>query len=839
MEVVSEQMCTHCERSIPTSNIDLHYAHCSRNLEKCKVCGDMVPRRHAEEHFLNTHAPVSCSLCQEMMERDVLAIHKGENCPQRIVTCEFCEFPLPAIDLAEHQEVCGNRTELCVRCNRYIRLRERYRHDVQCNGETDLTAGPSREVRANDREQRPTGQPHEYSPRRILFTIAITGIAILLGSIFFQKKVENNQAFAASGEDPAPDVTLSIEDRYVTIDNGLVGVTLLNPEGSISGIRYGDVDNLLEELNDETNRGYYSIVWSENGDKKQGTKGTFDRLDGSEFKVIFQSNDLVELSFFKPWNYSLNGKAAPLNVDKRYVLLRGSSGFYSYVIYERLKEWPPFILDNLRIAFKLRKDMFHYMAVSDTRKRFMPLPDDREPPRGQELDYPEAVRLINPVEPELKGEVDDKYQYVGQTKDINTHGWISMKPAIGLWQITPSHEFRGAGPTKQFLTSHVGPTSLIVFTSAHYGGEDLLVKFAANEPWKKVDGPFFVYINSLEGEGDPKSLWEDAKKQSGIEAENWPYSFPKSNDFVKPEKRGSVGGRLLVVDKYVKKEPFAVSDSFVGLAKPGDAGSWQRESKGYQFWTTTDEDGYFVINNVIPGEYNLFAFVPGFMGDYKYNDIVVVTPASNSKLGVLHYNPPRNGPTVWEIGIADRSAAEFYIPDPNPLYVNPLFVNHTERFRQYGLWERYTELYPDEDLVFTIGENNYRTDWFFAQVTRKKADNTYVPTTWQVKFTIDTIDRAGTYKLHLSLASVTVANLQVRINDPNAASPLFSTGVLGKDNAIARHGAHGLYRLFSVDIPGTLLAIGKNTVFLTMYANRSQFQGIMYDYIRFDEPPMS
>lgn len=39
------------------------------------------------------------------MERDTLAVHKGENCPQRIVTCEFCEFPLPAIDLAEHQVI--------------------------------------------------------------------------------------------------------------------------------------------------------------------------------------------------------------------------------------------------------------------------------------------------------------------------------------------------------------------------------------------------------------------------------------------------------------------------------------------------------------------------------------------------------------------------------------------------------------------------------------------------------------------------------------------------------------------------------------------------------------
>ena len=45
------------------------------------------------------------------------------------------------------------------------------------------------------------------------------------------------------------------------------------------------------------------------------------------------------------------------------------------------------------------------MAISDDRQRYMPLPDDREPERGQPLAYPEAVKLINPIEPEFKGEV--------------------------------------------------------------------------------------------------------------------------------------------------------------------------------------------------------------------------------------------------------------------------------------------------------------------------------------------------------------------------------------------------------------------------------------------------
>lgn len=40
------------------------------------------------------------------------------------------------------------------------------------------------------------------------------------------------------------------------------------------------------------------------------------------------------------------------------------------------------------------------------------------------------------------------------------------------------------------------------------------------------------------------------------------------------------------------------------------------------------------------------------------------------------------------------------------------------RFRQYGLWERYAELYPNEDLVYIVGESDYTKDWFFAHVTR-------------------------------------------------------------------------------------------------------------------------
>ncbi|MCD9641032.1 hypothetical protein HAX54_026846 [Datura stramonium] len=177
------------DRVIPASNLDLHAAHSFRKLEKCKIYGDMVPKNHAEEHFLSTHAPVACSLCCEPMERDVLEVHKGENCPQRIVTCEYCELPLPAIDLFKHQEICGNRTERCHLCSRYIRLCERHVHESRCNGGTNITAESSRNTIPAERDDgSPRRQPHDDSKKRLLFTIAVTGITVLFGSLFFQRK---------------------------------------------------------------------------------------------------------------------------------------------------------------------------------------------------------------------------------------------------------------------------------------------------------------------------------------------------------------------------------------------------------------------------------------------------------------------------------------------------------------------------------------------------------------------------------------------------------------------------------------------------------------------------
>ena len=50
-----------------------------------------------------------------------------------------------------------------------------------------------------------------------------------------------------------------------------------------------------------------------------------------------------------------------------------------------------------------------------------------------------------------------------------------------------------------------------MFSSTHNSG--LIIKFGEKEHWKKVFGPIFIYLNTVSGKEDPRTLWNDAKKQ--------------------------------------------------------------------------------------------------------------------------------------------------------------------------------------------------------------------------------------------------------------------------------------------------------------------------------------
>ncbi|KAL0407254.1 UNVERIFIED_CONTAM: hypothetical protein Slati_4039300 [Sesamum latifolium] len=627
-------------------------------------------------------------------------------------------------------------------------------------------------------------------------------------------------------------VTLTTQASYITVDNGLVRLTISKPGGLLTAIKYGGMGNLLDLKSNEFNRGYWDINWN-----LPGGQDRYQLLRGSQYSVINLSNDHLEVSFKSTYDPSIPGTRLPLTVDVRYVVRSGVSGFHCYAIYERPPGCPACDIAQTRMVFKLRRERFHYMAISDKKQRIMPMPEDLLPGRGKQLIVPESVLLVNPINPDLKGEVDDKYQYSIDNKDGGVHGWISSHPIVGFWIIFPSHEFCNGGPTKQNLTVHTGPACLAMFHGSHYIGNDMVAHFEEGETWRKVFGPFFVYLNATTDASRAHNLWLHAKKQRLMEESLWPYEFISSPYYLTYKERGSATGRLFVQDRFISSSLLPAKSAFIGLSAARTPGSWQTESKGYQFWVQTDSDGNFTIKNIIPAVYGLHGWVPGFVGDYMREELVTITAGSETQLGNLTYVPPRDGPTVWEIGFPDRTANDYYVPDVNPMFVNKLFLDSPEKFRQYGLWDRYTDVHPKSDQVFTVGISNPKKDWFFAHVDRRDGEK-YVPSTWEIRFNLKSVT-VGTYKLRLSIASATRTDLEVHVNQMNAQQLVFQVMNLGADNTVCRHGIHGLYQLFSVDISSTLLINGDNCIFLTQARGGDALCGVLYDYIRLEAPPTS
>lgn len=125
-EEAPKHYCKNCKRDIEV-NFELHELHCYKNVTLCKKCNEPVAKSEMEEH-METHALVQCK-CEEMIEKSQLEKHEEEDCVHRMKQCQFCEMPLKVIELCEHENVCGSRTEPCISCGSYVMIRDTQTHD--------------------------------------------------------------------------------------------------------------------------------------------------------------------------------------------------------------------------------------------------------------------------------------------------------------------------------------------------------------------------------------------------------------------------------------------------------------------------------------------------------------------------------------------------------------------------------------------------------------------------------------------------------------------------------------------------------------------------------------
>lgn len=376
-----------------------------------------------------------------------------------------------------------------------------------------------------------------------------------------------------------------------------------------------------------------------------------------------------------------------------------------------------------------------------------------------------------------------------------------------------SHEFFNDGPTKQDLTS-ADRIIHVHFGMNHYNGST--TELSSGEPWRKMWGPFLLYLNTSPAGAD--ACWADAKMRAQTEQAAWPYSWLTTTDeYPVAAARGSVAGQLSINEPL--RPGVSSAGAWLGLAQPDASRNWQFESKRYQFWTRADAAGNFVIPNVRAGTYTLYAFTPGAVGEYVRSEPVTVTPGSTKSLGTLVWRVWHPGESIaWEVGIPDRTASKFW---------------HGDDYFQPFLWQQFADEFPNP-LEFTIGYSDPRTDWNYVHSCYPPD---WTPWPWRINFALANLPATGNATLTLAFASANSARVDVYVN--NAANPIARVypSVSG-GNALVREGIHAKYCVEYVPVPLALLGVGANSITLVQGRTSTSlpFEHVMYDYVNLELP---
>jgi len=244
---------------------------------------------------------------------------------------------------------------------------------------------------------------------------------------------------------------------------------------------------------------------------------------------------------------------------------------------------------------------------------------------------------------------------------------------------------------------------------------------------------------------------------------------------------------------------------------------WQNDAKYYEFWVRADARGNFNIPNVRPGHYTLHAIADGVLGDFSQTN-VTVGGGSELNLGTVSWQPVRYGRQLWDVGIPNRNASEFFKGDD---------------YFHWGWYLEYPKLFPN-DVNYTVGQSDFHKDWFIEQVPHNENhDNTTGngqgrSTTWSIAFNLPAAVH-GKATLRLAICGVGSRSLLASVND----QPIGRVSGLVYNGTINRDGIGGFWAEHDLAFDASLMKAGSNVLKLTVPAGGIT-SGIMYDYLRLE-----
>jgi rhamnogalacturonan endolyase len=665
---------------------------------------------------------------------------------------------------------------------------------------------------------------------------------------------------------PSSPVAITEDDSTYTLDNGIIRAQAAKRSGDLTSIKYHGVE-MLNVGNHQAGywshnilRGQRSVAITIDPRTNQGERGEVS------FKGHYDGTPLG----------SGPGGSVAADIEIRYALGRGDSGLYTWSVFDHKTNYPATSVGEARFCIKLNDALFDWMTVDANRNMKMLTAYDWN--HGTVMNFKEARRMNTGL---YRGQVEHKYDYAANQFDVRAWGWSSTTNHVGLWFINASVEYLSGGPTKVELSAHrdatfgddpdapAPPTLLNYWRGSHYGGS--VCSIAQTDAWTKVIGPFLIYCNTGP---NPNAMWKDALAKADRETAAWPYDWVSGVDYPHRAERGTVTGRLVLHDPqapklkpahllvgltapdYTPARAFRGPGGFGGRGGFGSAGGptnsvsgdvrgtnfnstgtnfgfpgrfgrfglfgprpvdWQNDAKNYEFWVQGDASGNFTVPNIRPGTYTLHAIADGVLGEFSLSN-VTVTAGQTLKLGQLNWQPVRYGSQLWEIGIPNRSGAEFFKGND---------------YFHWGWYLQYPKLFPN-DVHYVIGRSDFHKDWFFEQVPHNEdpANTTGAgqgrSTPWTISFRLPRAPQ-GMATLRLALCAGDTRRLDVAVN----GQPAGAVTNLIPNATIMRDGIAGYWCERDVDFDASLMKAEDNTLTLTVPAG-SLTTGVIYDYLRLE-----
>ncbi|HEY0753709.1 MAG TPA: polysaccharide lyase family protein [Ktedonobacteraceae bacterium] len=527
----------------------------------------------------------------------------------------------------------------------------------------------------------------------------------------------------------------------------------------VSGLN-ATISNGIYTIKFNTKGTGYSLVY--NGTELIGAApGFYSSINGgtgmspTSLQVVTNTASMADIAYISSWG------------ALHYVVRSGVSGLYSYFVASGIGT-----VGEFRTLYRPSGDIFRNGYNGVRTIAFPTASQINSATVVQDATY----RLAD-------GSIYTKYDMSNYTFEQDTlHGIYGN--GYGMWMISPSHEYNNGGPMKQDLTVHVGTTDdtvlLNMLVSGHFGTPQVAI------PAGKIYGPWLVYFNN--------GSLSDAQARATTETAAWPYTWLSNPSY--PLARTNVSGTLHLADGRV------AAGAVVTLAGPG--GDIYQQGSDYIFTTHADSNGGFTLSKVRPGNYSLYAWANGgSIGDVtdQYERDNITVSGSSQSLGTLTWTPTLYSNLLWQIGTADRKAADFHLGNVQ---------------RQYGLWNQ-----VPPNLTYTIGQSTPANDWYYAQTGVG---------TWTVNFNLSNT-YSGNAHLTVALAGETrTATTQVAVNGTTITTwPAFTN-----DEAIYRSANQsGSYHLIPLTFAASLLKVGNNTI--TFHASSvSAGGGSMFDTIKLE-----